>query len=109
MFSTLDGTIYDSVQELSLSFGEILGETEPLQIGFTLDKPQLSINHSSSGILLSWNPVSGAEQYIIQASNRADDGFETIATTESPSYLCSPVSSMRFFRVISLKDTPTKN
>lgn len=109
MFSTSDGTIYDSVQELNLNFGEILGETEPLQIGFTLDKPQISISNSSSDILLSWSPISGADQYNIQASSRADGDFETIATTSASSYLFSPVSPMQFFRVIAIKAIETKN
>ncbi|KAF5035871.1 Porphyromonas-type peptidyl-arginine deiminase [anaerobic digester metagenome] len=109
MFSTSDGTIYDSVQELNLNFGEILGEAEPLQIGFTLDKPQISISNSSSDILLSWSPISGADQYNIQASSRADGDFETIATTSASSYLFSPVSPMQFFRVIAIKAIETKN
>ncbi len=52
------------------------------QVG-TLSKPVLSINKSTDGIILTWNPIPGALRYNVFRSDEPDGTFIHIGTTDS--------------------------
>ena len=70
--------------------------------GVTLLAPVVTISVQDNNIILSWEPVTGATSYRIEA---ADDPYETfgqveITTNNSVSY---PASPKKFYRVIAIQ------
>ena len=64
--------------------------------------PVVTISVQDNNIILSWEPVTGATSYRIEA---ADDPYETfgqveITTNNSVSY---PASPKKFYRVIAIQ------
>lgn len=67
--------------------------------------PEPWIRKTAAGIEISWPPVSGAGQYVLQCSANPQSGFVTLATTTLTRY--TDISGQkRFYRVIAVTSTP---
>ena len=72
-----------------------------------LDAPLLQIQASGADLLLSWPVVPNADGYNVYASDDPYNGFELIGYTTENSHLITAPSSMKFYKVTSVK-TRTK-
>ncbi len=62
----------------------------------------VQITSSAPYIVISWNPVTGATGYVIQASVNPYSGFSQIGTSSTHSWTGGTTSARRFYRVIAV-------
>lgn len=77
--------------------GVILLSTPPQP----LESPIVTINKTPEGILLNWQPVSGATSYRVLRSDDPYTGFENIATITNTNFL-DVLSNRKFYKVIAI-------
>jgi hypothetical protein len=67
----------------------------------TLRTPQLSINKSAAGMMLSWNAISGASYYKIwtKANPYSSEAWSYVGSTSSRTFNCTGADPMGFYRI----------
>ena len=107
IYSIQDGLVYNSELLLFPQFGEIIGENEPVQIAFTLDKPLVSLSRIDGSLELNWQEIPNAEYYRVLASDSPDTEFFELANITETSYLIGTATAeKRFYKVVAVKETP---
>ncbi|MDD4687832.1 MAG: C25 family cysteine peptidase [Candidatus Cloacimonetes bacterium] len=108
VFSQADGKIYDSDLQVNPSIGESLGIEAPLDIICALAEPIVAITMQENQFSLSWNEIPNATAYQILVSDNPYSGFSVLHQTVN-SHISLPIDSDRiFFKVLALKENPTK-
>lgn len=108
----LDGTEYSAsgfvstLNQTSLSLAGLSRNRGILQIDLlpgvlSLNQPVLSIAVNGDSLELSWEEISGATSYRVEASDNPYSGFELLVTTSNLSYTHSG-GSKRFYRVTAI-------
>lgn len=104
--------ILTDIQTLTLSFGEVVGDTTPHPIvvnSAPLEAPVVTITTNGTGIRLSWNPVAGANSYQVYGSFYPDHGFGLIETTAALIWDFDVTDTALFFQVVATQNTPVRN
>jgi len=103
IFSQADGQAYDADLVLNPELGETIGEGNPVELIFSLDKPVVSINQDGANLVLSWPEVTNADGYQILTADSPDGEFGVIDSITGTSYQINPTHSFLFFKVIAVK------
>ncbi|MCK5342912.1 MAG: hypothetical protein KAR20_05890, partial [Candidatus Heimdallarchaeota archaeon] len=71
-----------------------------------LESPQnISISYLNDQVTLNWDAVSGADNYVIYASDSPDSGFEEIATITVTTFSAPIVGNdKKFYRVVAVSE-----
>ena len=85
--------------EYVIVYVEILGPSVP-------DNVQIVVRGNLLG--LQWNPVIGASQYRIEASNSPTNGFSSLGTTSNTFCILNVTSSLKFYRIIAINSSISK-
>lgn len=65
---------------VQLKSGKIYG---PWSTGYIANQPKIAAKQSGSGIKVSWNKVTGANNYTVSISTKLSSGYKKVATTSS--------------------------
>lgn len=83
-----------------------------VQPGVTsLETPAVTTAVAPTGVELSWNTITGANGYIVQASADpyAADPWAQLAFITGTSYTYTGTDNLKFFKVLATSDSPTRS
>jgi len=107
VYSYSQDMIYDVIETLQLTFGDIIGQDQPENINGTaliaLDTPEPVLLFSINGVYISWSPVAHADRYKVYSCDRPDGVFDLMAITSEPSWTDPVPALRRFYKVIAEK------
>lgn len=68
----------------------------------SLDAPVVVITEDAGNVVLTWDAVSGAASYRIEASDDPYTGYDTVTTTTNLTWSGAASTAKKFYRVIAL-------
>lgn len=105
IYDSSTDAVYQTYSLLTLTFGEVRGETIPYPINaltsIAMESPVVSIEQLPEGMKLSWAAVPGATRYNVYCSMTPYGVYLPIAQVTACEYLDINVNDACFYRVVA--------